>query len=81
MNELGVGIIVLLISRKGDRTLRTHLFKFEAQDADGAGEGRSATRPRPLPQRSGLNAALSSSVKITGCSHAAKWPPLSTSWK
>ena len=31
--------------------------------------------------RSDLNAARSSAAKSSGCSHAAKWPPLSTSWK
>jgi hypothetical protein len=29
-------------------------------------------------QRSDLNAALSSFVNSSGCSHAAKWPPFST---
>ena len=31
--------------------------------------------------RSDLNAARSSAPKSSGCSQAAKWPPLSTSWK
>src|ERR1700757_818230 len=31
--------------------------------------------------RSCLNAARNSAAKSSGCSHAAKWPPLSTSWK
>ena len=31
--------------------------------------------------RSGLNPARSSAAKSSGCSHAAKCPPLSTSWK
>jgi hypothetical protein len=30
------------------------------------------------PYRSDRNAARSSSLKISGCSHAAKWPPFST---
>jgi FixJ family two-component response regulator len=33
------------------------------------------------PLRSGRNAALSSAEKSSGSSQAAKWPPLSTSWK
>src|SRR4030095_11795510 len=31
--------------------------------------------------RSGMKAARSSAAKSSGCSHAAKCPPLSTSWK
>ena len=31
--------------------------------------------------RSDRNAARNSAAKSSGCSHAAKWPPLSTSWK
>jgi hypothetical protein len=33
------------------------------------------------PGRSDLKAARSSAAKSSGCSHAAKYPPLSTSWK
>ena len=39
----------------------------------------SRGRPIPTPRyRSDLNAARSSAAKSCGCSHAAKWPPLST---
>jgi hypothetical protein len=31
----------------------------------------------PLAQRGDLNTALSSREKLSGCSNAAKWPPLS----
>src|SRR5215204_2982617 len=50
--------------------------------------GRRCCRHDVLPRcyhlgdlRRGLNAALSSALKSSGSSHAAKWPPLSTSWK
>src|SRR6476661_3798168 len=38
-------------------------------------------RSRVPAQRSDLNASRSSDEKISGSSHAAKWPPLSTSLK
>ena len=34
-----------------------------------------------VQRRSDPNAARSSALKSSGCSHAAKCPPLSTSWK
>ena len=37
--------------------------------------------PGMTVQRSGLNAARISVENSSGCSQAAKWPPLSTSWK
>ena len=37
--------------------------------------------PHELPSRSGAKAARSSSLKSSGSSQAAKWPPCSTSWK
>jgi hypothetical protein len=46
--------------------------------------GRSSVSSKVSGQiglRSGLKAARSSSVKIVGCSQAAKCPPLSTTWK
>ena len=43
-------------------------------------EARSSLVMAHRPSRSDRNAALSSSVKIIGCSHAAKWPPLSARW-
>ena len=38
--------------------------------------GESGRKPSvSSSQRSDLNAALSSLAKMSGCSHAAKWPP------
>jgi hypothetical protein len=41
----------------------------------------AARRSRVPAQRSDLNASRSSPEKVSGSSHAAKWPPLSTSLK
>src|SRR5262249_14703960 len=51
--------------------------------ADRFGRRFAVSRHGPnLPvYRMGPNAARSSSVNRAGCSHAAKWPPRSTSWK
>src|SRR5918995_2470893 len=46
-----------------------------------SGAHRSCAPPTSAGQRSDLNAARTSSEKSCGSSHAAKWPPLSTSLK
>ena len=61
---------------QGDEAVRLH----PATTA----ERRAPVRCAPLTlasQRSDLNAARTSVEKSSGSSQAAKWPPLSTSWK
>jgi hypothetical protein len=43
--------------------------------------GREPRMSACVTYRSDLNAARTSPANKSGSSHAAKWPPLSTSWK
>ena len=72
-----------------DRATPVGQLTAENRVADGEAEslltrlrGRRRRRRSRVPaQRSDLNASRSSDEKSSGSSHAAKWPPLSTSLK
>jgi hypothetical protein len=63
-----------------DQTISESFEKSDSFD-DGAEQGTVSSARVGFFQRSDLNAARISLLKSSGSSHAAKWPPLSTSLK
>jgi hypothetical protein len=75
------GALILAGAQRTIEPLDT-VERFFASRAPGPSAARTHARRSRLPiQRSDLKAARISVAKSSGSSQAAKWPPLSTSWK